>query len=197
MFGAFRYRQSIFRSLLHGATMLVLLGLLATPLAVGAQEQTCTDCIVYAAMDLNLRQDPSESSEALRTIPAGAELSVSSDEEVDGYIPVTYDSVPGWVATQGLASPAKSVGGASETASTAVDAPPSPTVVDETQRITLAPLMLRSGPAEDAEPILVMPEGALVSLTGEGVENGYITVDYDGEPGWAFADLLSEVSPQS
>lgn len=188
-----------------GVVLAVALLWLGMPLSGTAQEQSCTDCIVYAAMDLNLRQDPDQSSDVLRTIPAGAEL-VTSGGAVDGYTPVTYDSVPGWVSTEGIASPSKNVGGGSDTpASTAVeDSPSAPVtdettspVVDETQRVTLAPLTLRSGPAMDAEPILVMPEGSVVTLTGEGVENGYITVDYDGEPGWAYADFLSEVSPGS
>jgi len=188
-----------------GVALVVVLLWLGMPLSGTAQEQSCTDCIVYTAMDLNLRQDPSQSSDVLRTIPAGAEI-VTSGAAVDGYTPVTYDSVPGWVSTEGISSPTKSVGGGSDApSSTAVDdAPASTTVdntstpaIDETQRVTLAPLTLRGGPAEDAEAILVMPEGSLVTLTGEGVENGYITVDYDGEPGWAYADFLSEVNPQS
>ncbi len=141
---------------------------LGMPLNGAAQDQTCTDCLVYAAMDLNLRQDPSQNSEVLRTIPAGAEL-LTSGGAVDGYTPVTYDNVPGWVSTEGIDSPSKNVGGVSDTpttseineepASTAVDDTSSP-VVDDTQRVTLAPLTLRSGPAVDAEPILVMPEGS-------------------------------------
>lgn len=190
-----------------GLALVFLLIWLGSPLTGAAQEQTCTDCMVYAGMELNLRQDPSQDSTVLRTIPAGAELMVAPEAEVNGYTPVTYDSVPGWVATEGIASPSKSVGGVSDTpssttvedapTSTAVDDSSSSTVGNETQRVTLAPLTLRSGPAIDAEPILIMPEGSLVTLTGEGVENGYITVDYDGEPGWAYADFLSEVNPES
>jgi hypothetical protein len=37
-----------------------------------------------------------------------------------------------------------------------------------------------------------MPEGAAVTLTREGSENGYVTVDYGGAQGWAYADLLGE-----
>ena len=54
----------------------------------------------------------------------------------------------------------------------------------------LAPLMLRSAPAMEAEPILVIPLGGMVTLTREGAENGYVTVDYGGVRGWAYADLL-------
>jgi len=52
--------------------------------------------------------------------------------------------------------------------------------------------MLRSAPAIEAEPILVIPHGGVVTLTWEGAENGYVTVDYGGVTGWAYADLLAE-----
>jgi hypothetical protein len=42
----------------------------------------------------------------------------------------------------------------------------------------------------EAEPILVIPHGGVVTLTREGAENGYVTVDYGGVRGWAYADLL-------
>jgi uncharacterized protein YgiM (DUF1202 family) len=180
-----------------GIALVFLLIWLGLPLTGAAQEQTCTDCMVYAGMELNLRQDPSQDSQVLRTIPAGAELIVAPEAAVNGYTPVTYDRVPGWVATEGIAAPAKSVGGAAASSTTVVDEAPSSPTVDESQRVTLAPLTLRNGPAMDAEPMLVMPEGSLVTLTGEGVENGYITVDYNGETGWAYADFLSEVNPAS
>jgi uncharacterized protein YraI len=51
--------------------------------------------------------------------------------------------------------------------------------------------MLRSSPTVDAEPILVMPEGARLTLTRQGAENGYVTVDYDGVTGWVYADLIA------
>src|SRR4051812_32491722 len=153
MFRGIPHLLDVFRSPMRVGTILVLLGFLTTPIVVAAQEQACSDCIVYAGMDLNLRQDPIQSSEVLRTIPAGAELVVTSGEEIDGYMPVTYDSVPGWGASEGIASPSKSVGGTSDTpSSTVVDETPATTVVDESQRATLAPLTLRSGPAMDAEP---------------------------------------------
>jgi micrococcal nuclease len=44
----------------------------------------------------------------------------------------------------------------------------------------------------EAEPILVIPHGEVVTLTREGAENGYVTVDYGGVRGWAYADLLGE-----
>jgi hypothetical protein len=37
-----------------------------------------------------------------------------------------------------------------------------------------------------------MPLGEVVMLTWEGAENGFVTVDYGGVRGWAYADLLGE-----
>jgi uncharacterized protein YraI len=51
--------------------------------------------------------------------------------------------------------------------------------------------MLRSGPAVDAESVLVIPEGARLTLTREGAENGYVTAEYEGVTGWVYADLIA------
>ena len=49
-----------------------------------------------------------------------------------------------------------------------------------------------AGPSLDAEVILVMPAGSIVTLTYEGYQNGFVTVDDDGRRGWAYADVLAE-----
>src|SRR5262245_3866717 len=108
-----------------GAVLVAILGLLLLPAFGTAQEATCTECTVYATQELNLRQDPSQESAVLRIIPAGTELSRATGEEVDGYTPVTYDSVPGWVASVGLETPSKGVGAASTA--------PEPATTDEAE----------------------------------------------------------------
>lgn len=155
--------------------------LLLPPLSAGAQ--TCTTCTLYAITELNLRQDPSIDAPILRFVPAGAPVHRTEGAEVNGYAPVTYDGVPGWVVALGLVSSPDEVEPITE---------PAPPTTGANTRVTLSPLLLRSGPSTEAEPILVMPEGATVTLTREGAENGYVTVDYDGTPGWAYADLLGE-----
>ncbi len=65
-------------------------------------------------------------------------------------------------------------------------------LANSNDRVTLEPLMLRAGPTEDAEVLAGMPQGSIVTLTREGAENGYVTVDYGGLEGWAYADLLGE-----
>jgi hypothetical protein len=58
-------------------------------------------------------------------------------------------------------------------------------------RTTLVDLNLRSRPSAADPVILVIPVGSQVTLTGEGTANGFVTVDYNGVRGWAFADFLA------
>jgi len=110
--------------------------------------------------------------------------------ETNRLVPVTFGGVSGWVIADGIFPAPKSVAGYAPTASTAP--PASSTTTSSNARVTLAPLMLRGAPAIEAEPMLVIPLGGVVTLTWEGAENGYVTVDYGGVRGWAYADLLAE-----
>ena len=175
----------------------MLVALLATPAHGGAQ--SCTNCILYAGTELNLRQEPSLDGAVLRFIPKGAAVQRTAGGEVNGYAPVIYDRVPGWAVALGFVQTPQEVaefvvpGTATATVvSTAVPtvAPTATPATSDNLRVTLSPLLLRSGPSVDAAPILTMPQGAQVTLTREGAENGYVTVDYGGTRGWAYADLL-------
>jgi uncharacterized protein YraI len=157
------------------AITVVMLLVALNPAAGSAQSQSCTNCTLYAITELNLRQQPSLDAAVLRFIPMGAPVHRTSGAVTNGYAPVTYDGVSGWAVALGLvATPEKAA-----------------TATVPTTTVTLSPLMLRSGPAVDAEPVLVIPEGALLTLTREGAESGYVTVDYDGATGWVYADLIA------
>jgi uncharacterized protein YraI len=105
----------------------------------------------------------------------------------NGFAPVTYEGVSGWTVALGLVASPEEV----ETAAApSAPAEPAPAATSEI-RVALTPLMLRSGPGVDAEPILVIPEGARLTLTQEGAESGYVTADYDGVTGWVYADLIA------
>jgi len=162
----------------------VLVALFLAP--IGSAAQTCTDCAV-AATPLNLRQEPSVDAAILRVVPAGSTMQQTSGEETNGYISVTYDRVPGWVVASGLEGASTNSGSSGTDTGTAVGGNGA---ASDDQRVTLAPLVLRDGPSIDDGVILAMPEGSAVTLTGEGDENGYVTVDYNGTTGWAYADLL-------
>jgi uncharacterized protein YraI len=165
---------------------------LLNPSPVSAQ--TCTDCEVYAATELNLRQDPSADSAVLRIIPSGGVIYRTEGDVVGDYAPVTYDSVPGWVVSLGIVSSPEEVAAAGAVGSVQAPTDTAPAASADA-RYTLEPLVLRNGPSADAEPILTMPQGATVTLTREGAENGYVTVNYDGTTGWAYADFLGGDTP--
>ncbi len=181
-------RPMVLRALIALTVMLLLLGL--NPAAGSAQ--SCTNCTLYARTELNLRQRPSLDGAVLRFIPAGAPVHRTTGAESKGYAPVTYEGVSGWAVALGfVATPAEIDAAAVPIAPAPAAVPASAPAATSEIRVTLAPLMLRSSPTVDAEPILVMPEGARLTLTRQGAENGYVTVDYDGVTGWVYADLIA------
>jgi uncharacterized protein YraI len=157
--------------------------------------QTTTPQPTYAANDLNLRKGPGGGDDLLRVVPQGAQVTPLAGTERNGYVQVSYGSTTGWLLADGLVY----FTDATPPAQTLPAAPAAPAAPDEESlelfaqdaRVTLAPLMLRSGPELSAEPIAGMPEGSLVTLTREGYANGYVTVDYGGAQGWAYADFLA------
>jgi uncharacterized protein YraI len=166
----------------------LILSVIQTP--TGGNAQSCTNCVVAAGVPLNLLQEPRLEATVLQTIPQGSLLRRDAGAETSRLVPVTFGGVSGWVIADGIYPAPKSIAAYAPMASTAPPAPSTATSSDA--RVTLAPLMLRSAPAMEAEPILVMPLGEVVTLTREGAENGYVTVDYGGVRGWAYADLLTE-----
>lgn len=183
------HRQPTGLQALIAITVMLLLVAL-NPAAGSAQSQSCTNCTLYAITELNLRQEPSLDAAVLRFIPAGTPVNRTSGAVTNGYAPITYDGVSGWAVALGLVATPEEVTAAAVPTTTAPA--PAPATTSEI-RVTLTPLMLRSGPTSDAEPIQVLPEGARVTLTREGAENGYVTVDYDGATGWVYADLIARV----
>jgi uncharacterized protein YraI len=178
--------------MVHAALAGAVAALILTPALVAAQ--TAADPTAYASTSLNMRKGPGSADAILAVVPLGAEVLRGSGAATNGYAPVTYNGVSGWVVDLGLVGSVEEV-----TAATGPDPAPAPATENSAPvlysgdvRWALRPLLLRSGPDAEAEPIATMPEGAVVTLTREGVENGYVTVDYDGLQGWAYADLLGE-----
>src|SRR5215212_4153434 len=187
-FRTIQHRPTVLRALMAFTVMLVLVAL--NPTAGSAQTQSCTNCTLYAITELNLRQDPSLEGAVLRFIPAQAPVHRGTGAVTNGYAPVTYDGVSGWAVALGLVATREEAATATVPTTTAPAPAPVPAVSGET-RVTLSPLVLRSGPGVDAEPIMVIPEGGRLTLTREGAADGYVTVNYDGETGWVYADLIA------
>ena len=190
-FGSIQRRPLVLRALAAFTVMLFLVAL--NPATGGAQTQSCTNCTLYAITELNLRQEPSLTAPVLRFIPAQAPVHRGTGAVTNGYAPVTYDGVSGWAVALGLvATPEEAAAATVPTTTTpATTAPAAAPAASGEIRVTLSPLMLRSGPGVDAEPILVIPEGGRLTLTREGAADGYVTVDYDGVTGWVYADLIA------
>jgi uncharacterized protein YgiM (DUF1202 family) len=195
-FSSIQRRRTVSQVLMTFLMMVMLVAL--NPAAGSAQSQSCTNCTLYARTELNLRQGPSLDAAVLRFIPAGAPVHRTTGAESNGYAPVAYDGVSGWAVALGLVATPEEIDPVAAPATTApapapattAPAPAAPVTTSET-RVALSPLLLRSGPTVDDEPILVIPEGARLTLTREGAENGYVTADYDGATGWVYADLIA------
>jgi uncharacterized protein YraI len=181
------------------AFIVALLLLMLTPTVSPAQ--TTTEPVAYAVTELNLRKGPSIDDAVLAFVPLGAEVRRTSGQVTNEYAPVTYNGLTGWVVALGLVATPDLVDAVeAEPVATTVSDPepapetlsPSPSISSSNDRVTLEPLMLRAGPTADSEVLVGMPQGSIVTLTREGAENGYVTVDYGGLRGWAYADLLGE-----
>jgi uncharacterized protein YraI len=162
-------RRENVRRLLQLVLVMSIVALLALP-AIGrptpAGALSCNPCPATATADLNLRAEPSLSAEILLVIPAGAALEWDNfQEQVDGFVAVSYDGVAGWSHRDYL-------------------------LLFPGFATTTAALNLRSEASLDAAVLMVLPAGASVMTLG-GPTNGFFSVRYEERvSGWAAADFL-------
>ena len=124
----------------------------------------------------NFRSDASLNAGVIVVLPAGTTVSVS-DQVTNGFRYSQYNGTNGWIYDLAL-SPTEQNGGDGGDGSQNYSA------------TTTAPLNLRDAP--NGSVILVMPEGASVTVTGSA-SSGFLPVEYlgTGVRGWASADYLS------
>lgn len=125
---------------------------------------------------LNMRSGPGTSFAVVRVIPSGATVDVTGGGQF-GFLPVTYSGSSGWASADYLTSGSSSGSGTTTGGATG------------TRYVFDGRLNLRSGPATSYGVVLVMPDGAAVSLTGE-TSNGYSKLTYNGTTGWAASQFL-------
>lgn len=118
----------------------------------------------------NFRSGASLNASIIRVLPAGTTVSVS-DLITDGFRYSQVDGINGWLFDLTLSPTAQNGDGSQNYDAT-----------------TTAALNLRSSP--NGSIILVMPEGATVTVTGSP-ESGFLPVIYSGTTGWASADYLT------
>ena len=57
-------------------------------------------------------------------------------------------------------------------------------------------LMLRASPSGSGEPLLVMPDGAALSILSFDIENGYVRVAYEGKEGYAAISYMERMETE-
>ena len=121
---------------------------------------------------LNLRSGPGTGYAVLLVMPNNASVTLLG-ETSSGFVKVTYQGTTGWASSTYIRA-----GGTSGSGSGSGTA----TVIDGT-------LNLRASASTSAAVLLVLPDGARVTLLGES-QNGFSKVSYSGTTGWAYSQYL-------
>jgi uncharacterized protein YraI len=164
------------RRRLHLALVaLVALTSLGAALALPAAPAHAATAVTTS--DLNLRVGYRPTSRVKLVMPEGAVVElVNRRQSPNGYWKVSYQGTRGYAHGDYLdlsgGDGGGDGGGSTGTAT------------------TTSSLNLRSRASTNSAVLLVMPEGASVTLTGQS-SNGFLGVTYRGTSGWASADYLS------
>ena len=129
---------------------------------------------------VNLRERPGTSFSVVRVIPGGSTVEVTGAAQF-GFLPVTYSGSSGYASADYLTS-----GGGTMTPSPETGTQNGPTGT----RYADGRLNLRSGPGTSYGVVLVLPDGAAVSLTGE-TSNGFSKLTSNGSTGWSATQFLA------
>ncbi len=136
---------------------------------------------------LNLRSDASYAAGIVTVMPGNSRVEITGSSR-NGFYPLVFGATSGWALGDYLDIDAGSDPGSGDT-------PPAgtgnATVID-------GELNLRATASTNGSVLIVLPDGAQVTLTGNQ-SNGFLSVTYRGISGWAFAEYLStgSVEPSS
>jgi uncharacterized protein YgiM (DUF1202 family) len=134
-----------------------------------------------ALANLNLRSGPGTSYNVLLVIPNGSQVTLTGGL-TNGFYPLTYNGTAGYASAGYL-----QIGGVTPT--------PTPTPTNRTG-YTTANLRLRSGASTTAGVLLVIPNGAAVTVTGAAT-SGFYPVTYSGTSGYASTSYITFTPPVS
>lgn len=163
------------RRLVSITAMLILLATVTGPAATLAAPVNVEPNSTAVTTDrLNLRGGPSTSDAVIAVMPAGETVTLSG-QSINDYLFVTWNGQNGWAHREWL----EVVSAPSQTPSTAT---------------TTERLNMRTGAGLSYSVIVVIPQGATVTLTGQEA-NGFRSISYDGRDGWAFGAYLAESAP--
>jgi len=126
--------------------------------------------------DLNLRAGPALNAEIIDVMPTGSTVEVIGGPE-NGFYLVAYGGVTGYAYGDYL-----TIGGTG-------DGPVATGGQQGEVNVADGPVNFRMGPSEADGVISVIPDGALVALTGDSA-NGFSSIIYTDRSGWAHSDSI-------
>ena len=148
--------------------------------------------------DLNLRAGPNLTSDILAVMPYGATVTLTGRSQA-GFYAVRHQGNDGWAHSDYLtlgAAPAANPAPAAP----ALDPTPAPASAPAPAQgptgtaYTTSELNLRAGPSTSTSVLTVIPSGAAVTTTGQS-QDGFSSVSYNGNAGWAYATYLTTSAP--
>lgn len=146
----------------------------------------------YVLVDMAVRDGPGDEFGLVFTVPAGSSLLRTGSYE-SGWISVQYKEVYGWGRAEQMSEPIEVTAEdpESETVKTKEPKPGSGVA------FTTSDLSLRNGPSANEDPIVVVPAGSRVILTGV-MEGDFQRVTYGEYVGWisnAFLENPDDPAP--
>jgi uncharacterized protein YraI len=134
-----------------------------------------------ATKKLVIRAEPDDHAAILLHLPAEATIAIKGRAR-QGYYPVSYAALDGWVATGYLAASDAAAGKEPNNQDTSI--------------VATDDLNLRSGPSPDADTLLTVPKGDPVTLSGQQTD-GFVEATYQGTTGWVEGAYLAAVQSRA
>lgn len=126
--------------------------------------------------ELNLRAGPALNAEIINVMRPGATVEITGEGE-NGFYPVVYAGQSGFAYGYYLSG------------MDAGDGPVTPGGQQGEANVVDGPVNFRTGPSTSDTVISVIPDGALVALTGDSA-NGFVSLTYTDRTGWAAAEFV-------
>jgi uncharacterized protein YraI len=168
--GTFPIGNGLYRVTTFLTLFAMLFGGLALLSPTSASAQSTTQVID----DLNLRAEPALNGTIINAMPTGSAVEIIGDP-VNDFYPVSYQGQTGYAYGFYLGfggGDAVTTGGQQSEV-----------------YVAAGPVNFRTGPSESDGVISVIPDGALVALTGDSA-NGFLGIIYTDQHGWAHADSI-------